>query len=67
MVILVLSGWPFYKLVAKRERAVVGWAPLFIVVRSLAFAAGVAAGLVGMPFFRPTRSAVRPCEPVAQS
>lgn len=51
---LILSGWPFYRLVWAKERRVVAWAPWFILLRAAAFAIGIVAGLVGMFTFRPT-------------
>ena len=51
---LVLSGWDFYRLVRAQDPAVIFWAPFFIVTRAVAFALGVAAGLIGMLSFRPS-------------
>jgi len=51
---LVLSGWDFYKLVRTQDPAVSVWAPFFIVTRAVAFALGVAAGLIGLLFHRPS-------------
>jgi glycosyltransferase involved in cell wall biosynthesis len=54
---LLLSAWPFTKLVARLDRSVAPWAPWFVVVRACAFAAGVAAGtgalLLGRTALRP--------------
>ena len=51
--ILLLTTWPFTKLVARLDRPVAPWAPWFLVVRACAFAAGVAAGLGAMLLGRP--------------
>lgn len=55
---LALSAIPFTRLVARRDPEIANWAPLFVWARALAFAVGVASGLVGMLLFRPTLSAV---------
>ena len=49
---LVLSGWPFVRLVARRDRAIAPWAPFFILARAAAFALGVAGGSLAA-LFRP--------------
>jgi glycosyltransferase involved in cell wall biosynthesis len=56
---LVIGAVPFTRLVARRDPGVAPWAPLFVCARALAFAVGVAAGLIGMLFFRPALSAGR--------
>ena len=53
---LAISSLPFVKLVWRRDPAVAVWAPLFILARTLAFAMGIAGGLIGMLFFKPTLS-----------
>jgi hypothetical protein len=50
---LLLTTWPFTKLVARLDRPVAPWAPWFLVVRACAFAAGVAAGLGAILLGRP--------------
>ena len=50
---LCLSAIPFVRRVAQQDHALVVVAPLFIVMRALASAIGVAGGIVGMFFFRP--------------
>lgn len=56
MAALLLSAWPFTKLVARLDRPVTPWAPWFVVLRAGAFAAGIAAGvgatLLGRPALR---------------
>ena len=54
---LALSGWRFLRLVRSTDRGVAAWAPVFLLVRALAFAVGGAAGVAGMLFFRPTLDA----------
>jgi cellulose synthase/poly-beta-1,6-N-acetylglucosamine synthase-like glycosyltransferase len=56
---LVLSALPFTRVVARREPALVMWAPFFILVRAWSLAIGAAGGTVGMFFFRPTLSGTR--------
>jgi cellulose synthase/poly-beta-1,6-N-acetylglucosamine synthase-like glycosyltransferase len=51
-----LSALPLVRVALRHDRAVAGWMPLFVLVRSLAFSGGVLAGAVGMLFFRPARS-----------
>jgi glycosyltransferase involved in cell wall biosynthesis len=55
---LLLSAWPFTKLVARLDKPIAPWAPWFVAVRAFSFAAGVAAGaaamLLGRPVLRPT-------------
>jgi glycosyltransferase involved in cell wall biosynthesis len=48
---LVLSSIPFARLVARQDPVIVVWAPAFVVGRALAFAVGVAGGLIGMFVF----------------
>jgi len=55
---LALSSIPFTRLVAQRDPDIATWAPLFMWVRAVAFAAGVAGGLAGMLFFRRALSSV---------
>jgi len=50
---LWLSAIPFVRRVAQQDHALVVAAPLFIVMRALASAIGVAGGIVGMFLFRP--------------
>jgi glycosyltransferase involved in cell wall biosynthesis len=50
---LLLTAWPFTRLVARLDRAVAPWAPCFVLVRAGAFAAGVAAGVIAMLLGRP--------------
>ncbi|MDE3090793.1 MAG: glycosyltransferase [Chloroflexota bacterium] len=56
---LVLSALPFMRVVARREPALIIWAPFFILVRALSLAIGAAGGTVGMFFFRPTLSGTK--------
>ncbi|MDP2744485.1 MAG: glycosyltransferase [Dehalococcoidia bacterium] len=56
---LVLSALPFTRVVARREPALIAWAPFFILVRAFSLAIGAAGGTVGMFFFRPTLSDTR--------
>jgi len=53
MIGLWLSAIPFVRRAAQHDNALVIAALVFIVVRALAFAIGVAGGTVGMFFFRP--------------
>ena len=53
MIGLWLSAIPFVRRAAQQDNALVIAALVFIVVRALAFAIGVAGGTVGMFFFRP--------------
>ncbi|MBN1953863.1 MAG: glycosyltransferase [Anaerolineae bacterium] len=55
--IFFLTALPFTCYVLRRDRQVAAWAPLFVALRALAFAVGVAAGGVGMVFFRSARAA----------
>jgi len=50
---LWLSAIPFVRRAAQHDNALVIAALVFVVVRALAFAIGVAGGIVGMFFFRP--------------
>jgi len=50
---LCLSAIPFVRRVAQQDHALVVVAPLFIVMRALASAIGVAGGIMGMFLFRP--------------
>ncbi len=54
LAILLLSGWRFTRQVMDRDRGIAARAPLFVLVRALAFAAGTLAGSIGMFFFHPT-------------
>jgi glycosyltransferase involved in cell wall biosynthesis len=45
---LLLTAWPFTRLVARLDRPIAPWAPCFVLVRACAFAAGVAAGVGAM-------------------
>ncbi len=49
---LSLSAVPFAVLVRRRDPALTAWAPAFVWARAAAFAVGVAAGIVSLPFFR---------------
>jgi glycosyltransferase involved in cell wall biosynthesis len=53
LVVLLLTAWPFTRLVARLDRPIAPWAPCFVLVRACAFAAGVAAGLGAMLIGRP--------------
>ncbi len=53
------SAIPFVRRAMQQDHALAIAAPVFIVVRALAFAIGVAGGMVGMFFFRPTLSDTR--------
>ncbi len=50
---LLASSVPFASLVWRQDAGIVAWTPLFVCGRALAFAIGVASGLVGMLIFRP--------------
>jgi glycosyltransferase involved in cell wall biosynthesis len=50
---LLVSAIPFGRRAAQQDNALVVAALVFVVVRALAFAIGVAGGIVGMFFFRP--------------
>ena len=52
LVALNLSALPFARRVRRRDPALTIWAPVLVWVRAIAFAAGVLAGLVSLPFFR---------------
>jgi cellulose synthase/poly-beta-1,6-N-acetylglucosamine synthase-like glycosyltransferase len=53
---LLLSGIPFVLRVAQQDNTLVVAGLVFIFLRALALAAGVAGGTIGMLFFRPTLS-----------
>ena len=60
LALLAASGWRFCKRVLDCDRTAAAWAPWFLIVHALAFATGIAAGLIGMIFVRPGHNSTRP-------
>jgi glycosyltransferase involved in cell wall biosynthesis len=52
---LLVSAIPFLVRLRKSDSQIAPWAMIFVTFRAVAFALGVAAGLVGMIVFRPAR------------
>lgn len=53
---LILSAFPFLRMVWQRDRGVAMWAIPFVLARSAAFACGIIAGLASLTRFHPTLS-----------